>query len=77
METKPKAELKPKMETKPKRKVRLKLLIFALIEFACLILAFLISYYFAIPAVLFMLLGQREIWGKRIISAMTNKFIST
>lgn len=60
-----KSKIQNKTQEKPKRKVKWKVLIYSLIELAFFALTFLVSYYFAAGVVLFMILGQRELFKKK------------
>lgn len=53
------------MKTKSKRQVNVKVVIFSLIALGFIALTFLVNPYFVAGAVVFMLLNQREIMGKK------------
>jgi hypothetical protein len=47
------------------KKINWKVVIYSVIGLICIALTFLINWTFIIPAVIFMLLNQREIMGKK------------
>ena len=50
---------------KSKRKMNVKVVVFALIALGFLVLTFMVNWMFIIGAVVFMLLNQRELMGKK------------